>query len=162
MKASFRRRCRLLLSSWRRLTRWEFWPPWVFYPPLLVYIPHLMVKHRSTTLFTAANPAIVAGGFVGESKYAILQALADAHTFLARSHLIAGNLSQVAKVREARRFIADEALSFPIVLKPNHGQRGSGVVVVRSLSALEDCLERSSVDMVIGAAVVFQIGATNS
>jgi membrane protein DedA with SNARE-associated domain len=140
---------RLLVSSWRRCTRWEFWPPWMFYPPLLVYIAYLMVKHRSATLFTAANPAIVAGGFVGESKYAILQGLADAHTYLARSHLIGGSLSRAAKLREAQRFMNDEALSFPIVLKPNHGQRGSGVVVVRSLSALEDCLERSSVDTII-------------
>jgi pimeloyl-ACP methyl ester carboxylesterase/membrane protein DedA with SNARE-associated domain len=140
---------RLLVSSWRRCTRWEFWPPSVFYPPVLVYLASLMLKHRSATLFTAANPAIVAGGFVGESKYAILQGLAGAHTYLARSHLIAGNLSQAAKVRDARRFMANEALSFPIVLKPNHGQRGSGVVVVRSPNALEDCLERSSVDTII-------------
>jgi hypothetical protein len=108
-----------------------------------------MLRHRSATLFTAANPAIVAGGFVGESKYAILQGLACANRYLARSHLIAGSLSQAAKVREAGRFMAEEALSFPIVLKPNHGQRGSGVVVVRSLNALEDCLERSSVDTII-------------
>ena len=140
---------RWLVSSWRRCTRWEFWPPCVFYPPLLVYIAYLMVKHRSATLFTAANPAIVAGGFVGESKYAILQGLASAHTFLARSRLISGSLGQAEKVRDAQRFLADEALSFPIVLKPNHGQRGSGVVVLRSLNALQDCLGRSSVDTII-------------
>ncbi len=140
---------RLLVSSWRRCTRWEFWPPWVFYPPLLGYIVYLMVKHRSVTLFTAANPAIEAGGFVGESKYAILQALAGARQYMARSRLIAGSLSQTEKVREAQRFMADEALAFPIVLKPNHGQRGSGVIVVRSTNALEDCLAHSSVDTII-------------
>src|SRR5262245_57852219 len=66
-----RRGRRLLLSSWRRLTRWEFWPPWVFYPPLCLYVACLMIKYRSLTVFTAANPAIAAGGFVGESKFAI-------------------------------------------------------------------------------------------
>ena len=75
---------RLLLSSWRRATKWEFWPPWVFYPPLLVYIGYLMLKHRSATLFTAANPAIVGGGFVGESKFTILQCLAGAPSHVAR------------------------------------------------------------------------------
>ena len=148
-RASTARGRRLLVSSWRRLTRWEFWPPWVFYPPLLVYIAYLMVKHRSATLFTAANPAIVAGGFVGESKYAILQALAGARAYVARSRMIAGSMSHVEKAQEAQRFMADESLSFPIVLKPNHGQRGSGVVVVRSSAALGDCLARSTVDTII-------------
>ena len=69
---------RLFVSTWRRPTRWEFWPPWIFYPPVFAYIIYLMVKHRSATLFTAANPAILAGGVVGESKYDILQGLAGA------------------------------------------------------------------------------------
>src|SRR6266581_4633806 len=69
---------RHLVSTWRRCTRWEFWPPWLFYPPVLAYVFGLMVKHRSATIFTAANPAILAGGFIGESKYDILQGLSRA------------------------------------------------------------------------------------
>jgi hypothetical protein len=146
--ASYRGR-RLLVSSWRRLTRWEFWPPWVFYPPVLVYLVSLMAKHRSLTLFTAANPSIVAGGFVGESKFDILQGLGAARDYVARSQLINGAASAEEKCEQARRFMADEALSFPIVLKPNQGQRGSGVVVVRSAEVLERSLARSSVDTII-------------
>ena len=69
---------RLMLSTWRRSTRWEFWPPWMFYPPVLAYVAYLMAKHRSVTVFTAANPAILAGGFIGESKFDILQGLSGA------------------------------------------------------------------------------------
>ena len=72
---SFRGR-RLLLARWNRLTQWEFWPPWIFYPPIVLYICYLAIKNRSLTLFTCANPAIEAGGFIGESKSAILQGLA--------------------------------------------------------------------------------------
>jgi RimK-like ATP-grasp domain len=147
MRARTRRR--LLLSSWRRLTRWEFWPPSVFYPPLLVHVAWLMVKHRSMTVFTAANPSIVAGGFVGESKYAILQGLGSTPSHVARARLISGGLDREAKVDVVRRFMADEALSFPVVLKPDRGQRGSGVVIVRSFDALQDCLDRSSVDTIV-------------
>lgn len=146
--ASARRR-RLLVSSWRRWTRWEFWPPWVFYAPVVAYLACLMAKHRSATLFTAANPAILAGGFVGESKYDILQGLAGAGEYVARASLIEGRLGVAEKVLAARRLMADQRLTFPIVLKPNHGQRGSGVVVVRSAEALNSCLERSSVDTII-------------
>lgn len=146
--ATFRGR-RLLLSSWRRVTRWEFWPPWVFYPPLFAYLASLMVRHRSMTLFTTANPGIMAGGFIGESKFAILQALNDSGGFVARSLLITAATSAEQKIGRARRFMAEEALTFPIVLKPNEGQRGSGVIVVRSAEVLHDALARSAVDTII-------------
>jgi membrane protein DedA with SNARE-associated domain len=146
--ASWRQR-RLLVSFWRRWTRWEFWPPWVFYPPVVAYLACLMAKPRSVTLFTAANPAILAGGFVGESKYDILQRLTGAGECVARASLIEGRLGVAEKVLAARTFMADQDLTFPIILKPNHGQRGSGVVVVRSAEALNSCLQLSSVDTII-------------
>ena len=147
--ASAHRRRRLLISKWRRLTRWEFWPPWAFYPPVFAYIACLMAKHRSLTLFTAANPSIVAGGVVGESKYDILQGLAGAGAFVARFELISGALPAGEKIRRAREFIVSNALGFPVVLKPNHGQRGSGVVIVGSAAALEQRLEQSRVDTIV-------------
>jgi pimeloyl-ACP methyl ester carboxylesterase/membrane protein DedA with SNARE-associated domain len=146
--ASARQR-RLSVSFWRRVTRWEFWPPWVFYPPVIAYLACLMARYRSITLFTAANPAILAGGFVGESKYDILRGLAGAGEYVARAALIEGRLGVAEKVLVARRFMADQELTFPVILKPNHGQRGSGVVVVRSAEALNSCLEQSSIDTII-------------
>jgi len=140
---------RLMLSTWRRSTRWEFWPPWMFYPPVLAYVAYLMAKHRSVTVFTAANPAILAGGFIGESKFDILRGLSGAGEYVARSSLLHGKLSTVDKILAVRRFMVDEGLTFPIVLKPNYGQRGSGVVVVRSAEALETCIRQSSVDTIV-------------
>jgi pimeloyl-ACP methyl ester carboxylesterase len=140
---------RLLLSSWCRLTRWEFWPPWVFYPPLLAYVAFLMLRHRSVTVFTCANPGIVAGGFVGESKFDILQRLNDTREFVARSRLIAGHTSPADRLRVARQFMIDERLDYPVIIKPDQGQRGSGVVVVRTPAALEDSLARSKADTIL-------------
>jgi len=108
-----------------------------------------MVKHRRATVFTAANPAILAGGFVGESKFDILQGLAGASEWVARASLIGAELDAGAKVEAATRFMADCDLTYPVVLTPNHGQGGSGVVVVRSARMLEDCLRRSSVDTIV-------------
>ena len=68
--------CRQFLGLWRRWTRWEFWPMWALYMPLTPYLIGLALKHRSLTLFTAANPDIPAGGFIGESKFDILRNLA--------------------------------------------------------------------------------------
>ena len=140
---------RLLISTWRRATQWEFWPPWIFYPPVVAYIVYLMVKHRSVTICTAANPAIMAGGVLGESKYDILQRLAGASDYIARSCVIDANLGAEAKMITARRFMNAQRLTFPIVVKPNHGQRGSGVVIARSADVLEGCLQQSTVDTIV-------------
>jgi pimeloyl-ACP methyl ester carboxylesterase len=146
--ASHRRR-RLLVSSWRRATRWEYWPPWLFYPPVVAWIAWLAVKHRSATLFTAANPAIPDGGFVGESKFAILEGLAGAGAFVARSGLIAAAQPAEARIAEAREFLATRRLRLPVVLKPNEGERGTGVAVVRTDAELVSYLEQATGDTVI-------------
>ncbi|HZE70864.1 MAG TPA: alpha/beta fold hydrolase [Pyrinomonadaceae bacterium] len=149
--ASFRGR-RLLLGRWRRLGRWEFWPPWVFYPPVVLYVAFLGLKHRSATLFTCANPAIEEGGFIGESKSRILQGLAqkpDSRSFIARSKLLKNTLCHHARLEGAREFMRDHTLSFPVVLKPDAGERGSGVSVIRSDAELNDYLHASSEDNVI-------------
>src|SRR5271166_5835017 len=80
--SALRRWRRNLVGRVRRWSRWEFWPPYLFYPPVVAYIVYLGIKFRSWTLFTAANPAIPAGGFVGESKHQILDRLKNAGPWL--------------------------------------------------------------------------------
>ncbi|HRE81618.1 MAG TPA: VTT domain-containing protein, partial [Opitutaceae bacterium] len=120
---------RLLWSSWRRLTAWEFWPQWAVYPPIVVYILYLGVRYRSFTLFTAANPGIGAGGgVVGESKAQILRGLSAARDRIATWALIEpGTPDQRADA--LAEFMTREAIPFPVVLKPDVGERGSGVVI---------------------------------
>ncbi len=120
-----------LARRWKRMTRWEFWPPYIFYPPVVAYILYLGVKFRSPALFTAANPAIPASGFIGESKNDILGHMSGAREWLPEFALIREGeaMGRVARAEEVMRTLH---LSFPIVLKPDAGQRGSGVAVVQS------------------------------
>ena len=145
---SYKRR-RLLVSAWRRMTRWEFWPPWIFYTPILCYIIRLALKHRSLTLFTTVNPSMPASGFIGESKSEILQGLAGAGNWIARFQVIeaSGELSE--RFGKAKAFMSDNGLSYPVVLKPDAGQRGSGVAVLRSDTDLEAWLRESAVKSII-------------
>ena len=122
---------RLLLSRWRRLTRWEFWPRWAFYPPIVAYVGWLAVKHRSLLLFTAVNPAIPGGGFVGESKAQILSGLGHAPDWIARWRLLPPAQPSI-RLAALERFMAEAALTWPVVLKPDVGERGGGVGIVRS------------------------------
>ncbi len=65
----------------KRRVQWEFWPMWATYLPLVPYLVFLAIKHRSLTLFTAANPGIPSGGLVGESKSQILRHLSQVAEF---------------------------------------------------------------------------------
>ncbi len=148
---------RLLLGRWRRLTRWEFWPIWLFNAPVVAHFAWLALRHRSLSVFTAANPAIPSGGLVRESKAGILEGLAagDAAGAVARFRRVpaaqdsggdatgavasAGGIdgSRVAIVRE---FLAAHGQDFPVVLKPDIGQRGEGVRILRHQDMLAPAL----------------------
>jgi pimeloyl-ACP methyl ester carboxylesterase/membrane protein DedA with SNARE-associated domain len=125
---------RLLYGKLQRQLRWEFWPPWMFYPPIFVYLIWLAIKYRGATLFTAANPGMPGGGgFVGESKSEILGRINESAVAEYRV-LPAGDASRLAAVEE---FQATLEAAWPVVLKPDVGQRGSGVVVARDRGQVE-------------------------
>jgi hypothetical protein len=102
---------------------------WAFYPPVVVWIGWLIVRYRGAMVVTAANPGIPLGGLVGESKHAILAGLAGEH--VAASELIEG-ASGEARAAVLERVVAEGRVAYPMILKPDAGQRGAGVRMVRS------------------------------
>lgn len=136
---------RLLVGRLRRWVRWEFWPRQVFYPPVVAWIATLGVRYRSPLLFTAANPAMPAGGFVGESKSAILAALQAGGAPVARFRKLPASDPPEERLRDARSF----ASSFPVVLKPDVGERGTRVSIVRDDEALVDYLATAPFDAIV-------------
>lgn len=143
---------RLAVGRWRRARRWEFWSARVFYLPVLVYVAFLALKYRSLTVFTAANPALPAGGLTGESKAEIYQSLGKAkenQAFLLRYILLPAQLSADAKMRRARRFIAENDLRFPLAVKPDAGERGAGVYIVENETELKRRLAETKTDTLV-------------
>lgn len=140
---------RMLLGAWRRWTRWEFWPPWLFYIPVALWLAWLSVRHRGFGKVAAANPAIPGGGFVGESKADILDGLGTDHPRVARWRRVPLSDSLPTRRAEVHEFMETRGLDFPVVLKPDVGQRGSGVQVLESPAALEAALEAQAVDGVL-------------
>lgn len=138
---------RLLLGRWRRLTRWEFWPMWAIYPPVVLYILWLGCRHRFL-LPSAANPGIGhGGGLVGESKSEILRSLAAAEDRIASWSLIAEGELQTRRAA-VQDFMGRTASSFPVVVKPDIGERGKGVVIVRDEAALDAALANSPMPLI--------------
>src|SRR5689334_12053986 len=54
------------------LSHFEFWPQHLFYAPMIFYWLWLSLKHGGFTLPTAANTGFEFGGWIGESKEAVL------------------------------------------------------------------------------------------
>lgn len=140
---------RLLVSRWRRLTRWEYWPAWIVYAPVLLTVLRQALKYRGLTVFTAVNPGIPGGGFVGESKFAILQSLRHSPSHLARAVLLRADESLTVKLERVRHLMTQVGTTFPIVLKPDQGQRGSGVVIARDWDELERVVAASALDTIV-------------
>ena len=135
-----------IIAFLRRYGQWEFWPAWAAYIPVVPYLLYLALRHRSLTIFTAANPAIPGGGLAGESKSAILGALARAGADIGVFTLIPAGLSAEGRCELACEVAARSC--WPIVLKPDAGERGSGVAIVRSRPEVERYLAESHEDVI--------------
>lgn len=130
-----------LITRLSRLWRWEFWPAWVFYVPLVPWIACLAFRYRSVTTPTAANPGIPHGGVVGESKFDILSKLPQdwvvpsARIDPAETGAIETATPRQLRVQALLGVMQDHGWAFPLILKPDAGQRGAGVRLIRDADA---------------------------
>lgn len=104
-----------------RLVRFEYWSMHTFYAIPALYIVYLAIKARSLTFFAAVNPALRMGGAVGYDKYEA-QKLID-EQYLPKTCFF------VAKtpVQTILQQMELHGLQFPVIAKPNMGERGVGV-----------------------------------
>jgi len=140
---------RLALSKWRRLTRWEFWPYYVTNSVTFFYVFFLgFFRYKKLTLFTVVNPAIKPdSGFIGERKSEILRGLSQKS--VGSWQFISGSAALVEKCEAVYHFMREHQLDFPIVLKPDRGQRGQGVSICKSREAAEAWLKDASQDFIV-------------
>ena len=135
---------RRLLASLGRARRHEFWPAPVFYAPVLARLLVTAARRRGLLTFTCVNPVIGSGGgVVGESKHRIQTGLNGVGESVMRTVLLEPGHP------DARLATLEEAIErgslpggYPFVLKPDAGQRGYGVKVVRCPADARDYLTR--------------------
>jgi len=146
--AKVRRRLGAALGRWRR---WEFWPAWLFYLPVAVNYLRLAIRYRGFTLPTAANPGIFSGGFVGESKFATLRDLqATSPEFTAEAALLPAKSSSAQdRLSTLKRLLTDHNISYPLILKPDVGQRGVGVKLIRTSEQAMEYLRGTSAPLLV-------------
>lgn len=134
------------------MTNWEFWPLTLFYAPVFCYVIWLGLRFRNLTAFASANPAIPAGGFKGESKheiYRLISSSREAADHLLRHSLIPGGLTEDDRLALATGFLTSAELGYPVVVKPDAGERGYGVEIVADSEQLAAALSASDQSLII-------------
>ena len=82
---------------------------------------------------------------MGESKSAILANLDRVPEFI----LVSKALPRTRRIRAAIDFMTERGLSFPVVLKPDVGERGAGVAIVRSDGELASYFAVAGADTIV-------------
>lgn len=138
----------LFIIKW---TQYEYWPWWFFYIPLLPYWLWLAIKTKSLAYFTATNTNIELGGFFGESKIDILKQIALEYkpkTFF---------VAKETRFETVKESINSAQIQFPIVAKPNVGERGFEVEKIIDILQLENYHQRAAHEYIIQEFVEFSL-----
>jgi len=136
---------RALLHSWRQWNHFEFWPACVFYIPLVPYYLYLSVKYRSLLMPLYANPGVDNGGLIGESKWDFLKHLNADDSATLKTVKIGKDLDFV----KTKKILEDHQIIFPFIMKPDVGQRGYGVRVIRNDNDLSEYLRLSDFELIL-------------
>ncbi len=122
----------LVPTSVAKLMHWEFWPTWAAYAPLVPVYFWLAAKHRSWTLPLIANTCGPLARLAGESKQEILDLMPGGS--VTRSFRLDPRGTDTVAL--AMSSIRERGWSFPLIVKPDRGCRGSGVRLARDESGL--------------------------
>ena len=140
---------RSILTTVQRMTRWEFWPTAVFYIPVAAKYAVLALRYRSLNLPTLSNPGMHTGGLIGESKFETLADLTrSCPDFTAETHLVRF-VSPQQQSAEFANIRTECGLTYPLVFKPDVGQRGNGFKVIHSDEEAHAYFTRFSRDLLI-------------
>lgn len=122
----------------QRWFRYEFWPFWLFYIPTYFYWAFLAIRARMTTYFTTANPSMNNGGAVNVSKYGYMKQLPA--QWVPRT-LYFDRREGYGKIRQGYQ---NKGLFFPMILKPDRGERGKGVNLLHNEAQLKTAIQAAS------------------
>ncbi len=123
----------------------EFWPPWLFYFPLACYYALLALRYRGLMLPMNTNPHIYSSGVLMESKSEILSLIPGPKAGrVARWVAIECSDTPVDDelLNEVEKQMSASGIQYPIVAKPDIGERGRGVRPVKNRRQLQWYLQR--------------------
>lgn len=133
-----------------RLRHWEFWNSKIVYAPLYPYWLWLSIKARSFYFLTAANPTIANGGFVMERKKDVNSLLpGDSHPFTLY-------FETGTPFNEISERIQHTSLKFPVIAKPDYGERGIAVKKIETETELREYAAHMPVSFLVQQFIPYE------
>jgi hypothetical protein len=126
-----------------RIKSWEYWPFGIIHAPLFPYWLWLSLKARSLIFFSASNPGILMGGMFGESKFEVQEKVPV--EYKPKSVLI----GFPATPQMAMERMGSVGIKFPVICKPDLGERGWMVRKVSNESELENYINQLRIPFLV-------------
>lgn len=118
-----------------RAFNWEYWPMWAFYLPVVGLGLVKSLRGRGLD-FVSANPGLPLGGMMGDQKILPLDRLRQGSPdLMPKTSLIGVAKGPEAATEQLTDWMADQGLTFPVVLKPDTGARGQDVSIIDDSAA---------------------------
>ncbi len=109
------------------------------------------LRERSLFYFSASNPGILSGGMMGESKYEVLTLLPDE----VKPKTILVSLPTFKE--EVLKKMELAQLSFPLIFKPDLGERGWMVRRIDHEKEIEEYLKEIKIDFIVQELVTLPL-----
>jgi hypothetical protein len=134
-----------------KLKHWEYWPMEVVYFLPAIYFLYISLRERSILFFTASNPSIETGGMFFESKWSIFKRLP--------THLYPKTIfiSEEETFDSVLKKLGSAEINFPLIAKPDRGERGRGVKLIHSVADLSLYHRYNRVDFLIQQFVDYPV-----
>ena len=116
-------------------TNYEFWPFWLFYGPLTPWYIYKIFTAGAPAYFCTANPGIKWGGFINYSKIDLLNQIQE--KFKPKTLFIKEITTQ------------NPPMNFPFIAKPDKGERGIAVELIRDENDWKNYLSINHQDLII-------------
>lgn len=136
---------KIFRHKWRKWLHFEFWPAWLFYLPIVPRYIYLGIKYRSFYLPFYADPFLANAGLIGESKWDIYKYLEE-NEYSLKTLCLRYSAERPAQIQQ---LLDEHHFSYPFILKPDVGQRGFAVRVIKNASELAAYLAIAKFDLII-------------
>ena len=133
-----------------KILHWEYWSVYSIYLPLFPVWLYCACKARTLLFFHGANPSIKYGGMAMESKKEIYDLIPE--NWIPKT-IFASSENHFKDI--LIRFKSQE-IEFPIIVKPNIGLKGLGVVEIKNLVELENYHKNNDYDFLIQEKINFK------
>ncbi len=133
-----------------KIAHWEYWSTFTIYLPLLPVWLYCAYKARTLLFFHGANPSIKYGGMAMESKKEIYDLIPE--NFIPKTFFI----STENHFKEILIRFRSQEIAFPVIVKPDIGLKGLGVVQIENLNELEDYQKNNDCDFLIQEKINFK------